>query len=751
MNEFPKRRADLLVQVERVEGVDYYTVKSPDTGKFIRLREPEYGLLNLLNGQRGKEEVAEEFVRTYNLTITPEAVAGFAESLGKLGFLEGVAAAHREARKSVLFIKLKAFNPDSFLTKTYPLLRWLFSPPIVLLQSFFIVVGMSVFFANIEHFPFSLMAILNAGDLVTIVVSLFIVITVHEFAHAYACKRYGGSVREMGFLLLYFQPSFYCNLSDAYLFPNKRQRLDVMIAGVFFQLFLWALFSILWRMTIEGVWLNRIFYWTAAVCFATLVFNLNPAIKLDGYYLLADFLQIPNLRQKAFDFIWTRLKVRLLGARDDSLVQPTARERRIFWRYGIFSILYSVALIVFVVYRGGQFMVGHWRGAGFVLFVALCFLIFRRLLATTAGRLRDVWRERKQVWMKPKRIVGYGVTLVVIILLAVLVRVGQTSGGEARLIAAESFVVTRVAPSLLESSHFRGGVLEKNSAKVFQLSASDYAVTQIQPLVSVGDTVGGGDTLLIINSTLNAGLLAEAESELKKAEADRRLLLSDPKAEEISKKRSEIKEAEAKYEAARKEFNRVKEQHTRGLISESEYERAAANFNVANSVWSSRKEELKLLRSAPKAEEVERSDAEIEKLKSRVQYLRDQLNSSVIVSPFPGVMVGASESKDILHLARMDSLVVEVSLNEADLDILSPGSPVELRVSAFPGVKHHGVVTKLALAPHLKAVASVSNESHVLLPEMTGYAKVDCGKASIAHLAWRKVSRFFRLEFWSWF
>ncbi len=751
MSVQPKRRADLLVQVEKVEGVDYYIVKSPDTGKFIRLREPEYFLVNLLDGKRTPDEAADEFVRTFKATINGEAISKFAGQLGQLGFLEGVEAARKDTGKSVLFIKLKAFNPDNFLNRWYPRIGWLFSPPAVVLLSLFTVLGMSVFFANISKFPFNLMAIFSAGDVVSIIASLFIITTVHEYAHAFACKRYGGTVREMGFLLIYFQPAFYCNLSDAYLFPSKRQRFVVMFAGIFFQLFLWALFTVLWRITIEGHPFNRVFYWTSAVCFATLVFNLNPAIKLDGYYLLADYLQIPNLRQKAFACVWTRTKVIFFGCKDDSLVQPSARERKIFRRYGAFALLYSALLIFFVVYRGGQFFVEHWAGTGFLLFLVLAFLIFRRLLKTTGSRIMDVWRERKTVWMKPKRILFYGVSIIVIIVLAVLIKVQQTSGGEAHLIATESFVVTRVAPSLLESSHFKGGVLEKNASKVFQLSGSDYTVTQIQPLVSVGDSVAAGDTLLVINSTLNRGLLAEAQSDLKKAEADRRLLLSDPKVEAVATKRSEIKEAEAVYEAARKELNRVKELYKLNLISEDEHEKAAASFNVASSVWNSRKSELKLLRSAPKAEEVERSDAEIEKLRSRVEYLNEQLSASVILSPFNGTMVGTSDSKDLIHLARTDTLVVEVKLDEADLDILSPGSEMELRVHAFPSVRNYGKVIKLKLSPSLTAVASVPNVNSTLLPEMTGYAKIECGKVSIAGLSLRKVTRFFRLEFWSWF
>ncbi len=720
MSEYPKRRTDLQVQVEKVEGVDYYTVKSPDTGKFIRLREPEYYLLNLLDGTRTPNEAAEDFVRTFNTTITGEAISQFAKQLGQLGFLEGVEASRKDSGKSVLFIKLKAFDPDKFLNRWYPRLGWLFSPAAVTLLTIFTVVGMWVFFANISRFPFNLMTIFSAADVVSIIAGIFIITTIHEFAHAFACKRYGGAVHEMGFLLIYFQPAFYCNLSDAYLFPNKRQRFVVMFAGIFFQLFLWALFTVLWRMTMEGYPLNRIFYWTSAVCFATLVFNLNPAIKLDGYYLLADYLQIPNLRQKAFSYMWTRTKVIFFGCREDSLAKPSARERKIYRRYGAFALLYSGLLIIFIVYRGGQFFVEHWAGFGFLLFLALVFFIFRRLFKTSGSRIMEVWRERKVDWMKPKRIVFYGVALVIILALAILVKVEQTSGGEARLIATESFVVTRIGPSSLESSYFRGGVTEESISKLFQLSQSDNAVTQIRPSVSVGETVAAGDTLLVINSTLNRGLLAEAASDLKKAEADRRLLLSDPKVEAVATKRSEIKEAEAVYEAARKELNRVKELHKQQLISEDEFERASAAFNVATSVWNSRKSELKLLRSAPKAEEVEKIDAEIEKLRSRVAYLDEQLDASVIVSPFAGTLVGTSSPNDILHLARTDSLVVEVKLDESDLDILSTGSDMQLRVHAHPSIKNFGKVIKLKLSPSLMAVATVPNADNLLLPEMTG-------------------------------
>jgi putative peptide zinc metalloprotease protein len=746
----PKIKDNLVVQANSVEGVTYYTIKDPSGEKYIRLREPEYSLLCSFDGSRTPEEAAADFVRTYHTQLPVQAVEQFVARIGELGFLEGVSAIKPAVSKSALFIKLKAFNPEKLLDWLYPLTQWLFSGAAVWIQLALIVVGGVVFVANIAQFPFSLAAILRAADIATIIVSFFLIITIHEFAHALACRRFGGRVREMGFLLLYFQPCFYCNLSDAYLFPERRQRIIVTLAGVFFQTFLWAAFALLWRLTGEEYFLNRVFYLTAAVCFATLAFNLNPAIKLDGYYLLADWVQIPNLRQKAFNFVWSRIKVRLFGCAPPEIA-PSPREAAIYRYYGALSITYSFALILFVLYRGGELLIGKWGGVGFVLFIALSLTIFRRLFARWLQAFLSVWDERKRVWMKPKRVWSYAITLAAILLLGILIRIHETTGGPARLLAAESYIVRRVAPSLLEGRCYRGGLVDQESSQLFQLSSSDFSVTRFQPRASIGDTVRAGDTLLVINSTLNAGLLAEAGSDLKKAEAERRLLLSDPKVEEIAKKESEIEQAEAIYEAARKEFVRVKELHAKALISDDSYERSSADFKVATSAWNTKKSELKLLKAAPKAAAIESIDAEIEKLQARRSYLENQLDESTIISPFTGVLIGVADARDLFQLARTESLIVEINLDQSDLDILYPGARVEVRVAAFPSEPRTGSVLKLKLSPRLQAIAAIVNHGQVLLPEMSGYAKVECRKISLAGLLLRKVSRFFRLEFWSWF
>jgi hypothetical protein len=119
--------------------------------------------------------------------------------------------------------------------------------------------------------------------------------------------------------------------------------------------------------------------------------------------------------------------------------------------------------------------------------------------------------------MRPKRIAIYVVTAGVIFLVLVLLRVELTTGGPARLYAAKSYTASRLGPGTLEVTYFHGGQVDRRSSELVQLTASDPSVTRMVPRATIGDTLQQGDTLLLLRSTLNEGLLAEARSELKKA------------------------------------------------------------------------------------------------------------------------------------------------------------------------------------------------------------------------------------------
>ena len=169
---------------------------------------------------------------------------------------------------------------------------------------------------------------------------------------------------EIGFLMLYLMPCFYCNVSDAWLLPRKSQRLLVTLAGGYFEAFLWSLAVFVWRLTVPDSALNFMAWVVVTVSGVRVLFNFNPLIPLDGYYLLSDWLEVPNLRPRAIRYLHAWMRWRMWGA-----APPEADpRRRLLLVYGLASWLFSLTIIsvlIFSMYR--YFGAGGRSGAGLVL------------------------------------------------------------------------------------------------------------------------------------------------------------------------------------------------------------------------------------------------------------------------------------------------------------------------------------------------------------------------------------------------
>lgn len=181
------------------------------------------------------------------------------------------------------------------------------------------------------------------GGLGSVLVAMLICSVVHEYGHAMACRAFGGRVRRMGLMIYVLAPMAFCDVSDAHRFPEKRHRIVVGAAGIYVQLGFAALCAIAWAwMPLPGAIALMLAQVVAVTVVSTLA-NLNPLLKLDGYYMLMDWLEIPNLRSRAFamlDQAWQRLWGRSTpGASDGS-----PREQQAFLWYGILGGTYTVAI-----------------------------------------------------------------------------------------------------------------------------------------------------------------------------------------------------------------------------------------------------------------------------------------------------------------------------------------------------------------------------------------------------------------------
>ncbi len=356
---FPRLRDDLQV-VEQVEGATTtFILKDPWSHRFYRLRPLEYSVARSLTGRTGLAGV-EQVLLEQGLAVSQETLQQFVERLRQLGLLEDTISPTDAARwdsvkagtgwagfrTSPTFVKFPLANPGPILEHLARLATPLFTRAFVVVA--LLAIGW-VSFVLAMHWPQlaqeSPYLVTPAGIVMSILTSC-LVITGHEFAHAIACRKYGGKVSDIGFALYLFQPYFYTDVSDAWLLP-RTQRLWVTLAGPFIEAVLWAGAVLLWLHSVPQTDLHRAALTVVVSSAIKLIWNLNPLLRLDGYYLLMDLLEIPNLRIKAQVF-WSNLIRGVLRGRLDL---PPGRDTFVFGAYGLLSGGFTVLLFGWLVRR----------------------------------------------------------------------------------------------------------------------------------------------------------------------------------------------------------------------------------------------------------------------------------------------------------------------------------------------------------------------------------------------------------------
>lgn len=765
----PKLRDDLVVSEQEADGQKYVILKDPITFRYFRMREPEYYLIRQFDGVADCETIARRFRGKFNLNVSAEAVEKFAERVDELYFFEGGKAEYeissgrylsrtkKSLFSSILFIKLTAFNPDRLLNFLMPLTRFLFRPWAIVLMMFFIFAGFFTYSANFHYFRFDPMELYSVGSIIIVIVSLAVIILLHEFAHALTCKYYGGQVREMGFLLLYFQLCFFTNLSDSWMFKRKSHRLAVIWAGLFFQMVLFALAAVLWRVTVIGTGINHLFWLTANVSFLMLLFNFNPLIKLDGYYFLSEWVNIPNLRSKSFAFMRHSIK-RLIGV--ESTTNASRREKRIYAWFMFLAGFYSALLIIFIAYIVYRFLVDNFSGFGFILFLILLAVIFRTPLVR--GFKFFAGREvlRALIFRKRNTIVG-GVIIVLTIIVLFFVPFPRQVGGDITVLPLAEYTITLFSEQgLLELKLRQGGRDRHFSTEHIQLSTGDLSVLRLTPLVDEGDKIEKGDTLAaILSNQVSSGLIS-ARAELERLRGELALTQSPPKPEEIATAQAAVNSAQANVEQLENEYERNKSLFEKKYISKQELEQSESFLHIGQSELEQSKAKLRLLKSPPKKEEVDILKSQLASQEADIAHLISQEEAQVIVSPIEGTVTALYRDNLLFKISEMSGAEISIPITDNYLEFVKIDADVRLKVRTYPNQTFTGIVTHIASSANSAVYdddrarfaihAVLDNQQAMLRDGMSGYAKIACGRASLFKIIADRVKAFIRVEFWSW-
>jgi putative peptide zinc metalloprotease protein len=354
----PKLRDHASVQRHRYRGSTWYVVQDHATGRVHRLSPAGYVVVAAMDGMRTVDQIWQEVgvdlaeeAPSQNDVIHLLAELNAAdllqtEAVPEAAGLEKRAAHSRRSRwlTNVLYpmaLRIPLWQPDRFFERTSPVARRLFSPPGVILWLLVVVPAMLLAAQHWEGLGADASdRILAADNIVTLAVVYLLIKATHEFGHGFAVKAFGGAVHELGVMILVLVPLPYVDASAASAFRSKWRRALVGAAGMIVEVFLAALALFVWLAVEPGMVRAIAFDVMTVAGVSTVLFNGNPLLRYDGYYILADLLEIPNLAQRSVRF-WGHLVDRYLFRTDGSKDFVATKGERIWF------LLYAPAAFVY--------------------------------------------------------------------------------------------------------------------------------------------------------------------------------------------------------------------------------------------------------------------------------------------------------------------------------------------------------------------------------------------------------------------
>lgn len=392
-----------------------YVIKEPDKQEYYHFEEAQYQMMALFNGVRDFERLVFEFNRRsdkYEYEV--EDVEELYNTCREFQLLKRTKAEQnaallekiREERKkkvlqgkgSILFLRFQLVNPNAFFDKIIDSIRFFWHPNVVRLQILFVLSAVLVVLFQGERFAddFNRVYLQTHNDsygVLWIWVIALCAIAVHECGHGLTCKYYGGEVHEMGFLLLAFQPCLYCNVNDAWLFESKWQKIYVALAGVWVEMLLAAISAYIWLVVDVGNPIGYVAFVLLTIGTATsLLVNLNPLLKFDGYYILTDMLEMQNLRQNSIAWFSYSLKTKILRMDEEAPLSPTTRERQVYLLYGGLVTVYMIAILSFITILGYGLVSAHFGFLANLAFIYLVYFLVRKITGS--------WGETLVAWAK---------------------------------------------------------------------------------------------------------------------------------------------------------------------------------------------------------------------------------------------------------------------------------------------------------------------------------------------------------------
>ena len=527
----PRLRTELVIRPDErtPDGEPTWTIHDPVNNKFLQVDWATFEILQRWAFGRAKA-IAEAVCAETTLQVDDADVAEVARFLSGHGLLDlrgadfsGALAQQQAARRpgfwkwllaNYLFIRVPLFNPDRFLGWLAPRVGFLYSRTFlyatlsaILLGLVMVVRQWDLFRATLSsHFTFS-----GAG---TFLVVLTFAKVFHELGHAVTAKRMGARVTSMGVALIVLLPMLYTDTNDIWRVGDRRKRLAVSIAGVATEVMLAAWATLAWGLLPDGYLRNAAFFLGFVGWVATLLLNLSPFMRFDGYFVLSDWTGIPNLHDEAGALGKWKMRQLLLGIRDPMPAVAAPSQARWLIAFAWFTWFYRLT-----VFLGIAVLVYHFavKLVGIILFLVeiVWFILLPVYLELKAWSERADTVRRSPVFLRTLMILGTGLVLACVPWPSLYHGAGVLRTAEERVFYAPEAAQVTVLPARdgsavpagrrlaeLSSAKLEQRVLE-NEARLRRLEA-EAAAARVSPALSdrLPVVLGQLETVLAIRDAL---------------------------------------------------------------------------------------------------------------------------------------------------------------------------------------------------------------------------------------------------------
>jgi putative peptide zinc metalloprotease protein len=549
-----KVRPDLQVFEQKYEGKVFHVVKDPVCLRYYRFNKQEYFVFSLFDGQHTMEQVRDRFEDEFRpQRLEHQDLESFARQLVTAGLVQheqpgaGKHLFHRRAKQrrmkrlatitNILYMKIPVIDPDRLLTWMFRYLWWIFTPAFfaasvlfMLSAAIHVTLHFTTFYAKLPAYQ----EFFTWNSVLYMWISLGVVKVIHEFGHGLSCKAFKGECHEMGVLLMCLSPALYCNVTDAWTLAAKWKRIIISFAGIYVELVIAAAATFVWWYTPAYPVVNNIALAVMVLCsVSTVVFNANPLMRFDGYYIAADWLEIPNLREKATRFLNNLFLEKCLGVEVPPEAYMTPWRKWLFVVYAISSWVYRWVVTFSILWFLADFLGPKLKILSQMLAVASLASVF---VWPTYKVIKNISQRGRLPDMKAPRVY---ITLTVV----------------AGVLAAFFFL-----PLPVSRVHETGLVVIDPAHSEAVLLPDPARLVRLDPIARPGRLVRAGDQLAEFQSEsleveLKKAVANQEEQEGGHDELTKALKRYSSEIDDDTRKkfRDQAKEAEAKAQGAEKE------------------------------------------------------------------------------------------------------------------------------------------------------------------------------------------------------